>query len=133
MTKHNYKQHAYYMIYLIRCVLQLSQEEKDHLDYYIFSGTYGNTENLVENQLEKSGGGFKAKIKVTVKPSAPHKKHPCSDLTSKQGLDHLSPLNFRTLSTYVIISLYSISALLSLTDIKKCRNALVFSNWYGSA
>lgn len=43
--------------------IKLSQEEKNLLDYYIFSGTYGNTENLIENRLKKSGGGFKAKIK----------------------------------------------------------------------
>lgn len=42
---------------------RLNDREKELLDYYIFSGTYGNTENLVENQLEKTGGGFKAKIR----------------------------------------------------------------------
>ncbi len=32
---------------------ELSEEDKKHLDYYIFSGTYGNIENSVKNKLDK--------------------------------------------------------------------------------
>lgn len=43
--------------------IRLSDDEKKLLDYYIYSGTYGNTENLVDNSLKKNGGGWIAKIK----------------------------------------------------------------------
>jgi len=35
---------------------KLTDREKELLDYYIFSGTYGNTNNNISNVLEKNGG-----------------------------------------------------------------------------
>lgn len=43
--------------------VKLSDDEKKLLDYYIFSGTYGTTENLVENRLKRNGGGIAAKVR----------------------------------------------------------------------
>ena len=37
--------------------VKLDAEEKQYLDYYIFSGTYGTTENHVRNRLKDIGGG----------------------------------------------------------------------------
>ena len=42
--------------------IKLSSAEKDQLDYYIFSGTYGTKENMIKNTLNKNGGGVYAKI-----------------------------------------------------------------------
>lgn len=41
----------------------LSDNEKELLDYYIFSNTYGITENIVKNRLRKNGRGIIAKLK----------------------------------------------------------------------
>lgn len=41
----------------------LNDNEKKILDYYIFSGTYGNIENTVNNELKKLGGGNVARVK----------------------------------------------------------------------
>ena len=38
---------------------QLTPEEDELLDYYIMSGTYGNVENRVKNEMELHGGGSK--------------------------------------------------------------------------
>ena len=43
--------------------VKLDAEEKQFLDYYIFSGTYGTTENLVENGIKASGGGITSRIR----------------------------------------------------------------------
>ena len=43
--------------------IKLDAEEKQFLDYYIFSGTYGTTENLVENGIKASGGGITSRIR----------------------------------------------------------------------
>ncbi len=40
---------------------ELNGKERNLLDYYIFSGTYGNTENKVKNGIRKYGGGSKAR------------------------------------------------------------------------
>ena len=42
---------------------RLSDKEKELLDYYIFSGTYGTVERIVEHRIEKIGGGLSAKAK----------------------------------------------------------------------
>ena len=42
---------------------RLSDAESELLDYYIFSGTYGTTENVVLNQLNKNGDGFTSKLR----------------------------------------------------------------------
>ena len=39
----------------------LTQKEKENLDYYIFSGTYGNMKNYLDYRFEKVSGGSKAK------------------------------------------------------------------------
>lgn len=43
--------------------VKLTKNEKELLDCYIFSGTYGTLEKTVENRLNKKGKGHKAKIK----------------------------------------------------------------------
>ena len=43
--------------------VKLDAEGKQFLDYYIFSGTYGTTENLVENRIKARGGGITSRIK----------------------------------------------------------------------
>ena len=40
---------------------KLSSEEQEMLEYIIFSGTYGNTINHLENKVEKFGGGKKGR------------------------------------------------------------------------
>ena len=40
MTKHNYKQNAYYMLYLIRCVLHNNIPSKEKLDKLNLSQLY---------------------------------------------------------------------------------------------
>jgi len=45
MTKHDYKQHAYYMIYLIRCVLHDQIPKKEKLDKIDLSKLYEVAEN----------------------------------------------------------------------------------------
>ena len=40
---------------------ELTAEEKQHLDYYIFSGVYGTLGNKVEHEIERYGKGSKAK------------------------------------------------------------------------
>ena len=42
---------------------KLTDSEKEQLDYYIFSGTYGTTETFVHNQINSLGGGLSATIK----------------------------------------------------------------------
>ncbi len=42
---------------------KLSSEEQEMLEYIIFSGTYGNTKNNIENKVGKFGGGKKGKRK----------------------------------------------------------------------
>lgn len=42
------------------CLKKLEKEELKQLDYFIFSGTYGNIENKVENNIRMSEGGSKA-------------------------------------------------------------------------
>ena len=37
----------------------LSEEEQERLEYYIFSGTYGNIENSVKNLIDEKGQGSK--------------------------------------------------------------------------
>ena len=41
----------------------ISSEDQEMLDYYIRSGTYGNTKNYVEHKIKKYGGGKKGKRK----------------------------------------------------------------------
>lgn len=60
---------------------RLTDEQKEFLDYYIFSGTYGTTENFVNNKVKKLGGNTTAKGKyalnrffVPVSSSNPHYK-----------------------------------------------------------
>ncbi|MBR6101889.1 MAG: nucleotidyltransferase family protein [Ruminococcus sp.] len=36
--------------------VKLTDSEKKYLDYFIFSGTYGNTKNNISNALKKNGG-----------------------------------------------------------------------------
>ena len=43
--------------------VKLDAEEKQYLDYYIFSGTYGTTENFIENRIKASGGGIISRIR----------------------------------------------------------------------
>ena len=43
--------------------VKLDAEGKQFLDYYIFSGTYGTTENLVENRIKARGGGITSRIR----------------------------------------------------------------------
>ena len=43
--------------------VELDAEEKQFLDYYIFSSTYGTTENLVENGIKARGGGITSRIR----------------------------------------------------------------------
>lgn len=45
---------------------ELSPEENKMLEYIIFSGTYGNVSNRVENQVEKFGGGKKGRLKYII-------------------------------------------------------------------
>lgn len=40
---------------------ELTEEEANYLDYYIFSGIYGNLENKVKHEVERYGNGSKAK------------------------------------------------------------------------
>lgn len=40
---------------------ELTDDQRQMLDYYIFSGVYGNLENRVKNDVERFGGGSKAK------------------------------------------------------------------------
>lgn len=42
---------------------ELTEEENAMLDYVIGSGTYGNLKNIVDNKLEKYGGGWRGKIR----------------------------------------------------------------------
>lgn len=43
---------------------KLTDTEKEVLDYYIFSGVYGNLENRVENEIQRFGDGSEAKYLV---------------------------------------------------------------------
>ena len=43
---------------------ELTEEERDMLEYIIFSGTYGNIQNIVTNNVTKYGGGGKGKLKL---------------------------------------------------------------------
>ena len=43
--------------------VKLDADEKQFLDYYIFSGTYGTTENFIENRIKASGGGITSRIR----------------------------------------------------------------------
>ena len=45
---------------------KLTDEEKKLLDYYIFSGTYGTTENSVNNRVKEYGSGAFAKLRYTL-------------------------------------------------------------------
>lgn len=55
--------------------IKLGEEESDLLDYYIFSGTYGSVENIVNKIIKKNGSGSSAKIKYIVKRiTVPYRK-----------------------------------------------------------
>ena len=43
--------------------VKLDAEEMQFLDYYIFSGTYGTTENFVKNGVKSRGGGITSRIR----------------------------------------------------------------------
>ena len=43
--------------------IRLTEDEKELLDYYIFSGTYGNVEHSVNNKLKEYGTGAFAKFR----------------------------------------------------------------------
>lgn len=45
---------------------KLTDEEKKLLDYYIFSGTYGTTENSVNNRVKEYGSGASAKLRYAL-------------------------------------------------------------------
>lgn len=47
---------------------QLTDEDKKHLDYYIFSGTYGNTENGIDNSIEQEGSKLRYIVKRVFPP-----------------------------------------------------------------
>jgi len=42
----------------------LNDDEKEMLNYYIFSGTYGNQKNELQNSIDQNGGGNKGKLKL---------------------------------------------------------------------
>ena len=50
--------------------VKLSDSEKELLDYFIFSGTYGNTKNSISNTLNKNGGSKARYIKERLIPPA---------------------------------------------------------------
>lgn len=45
----------------------LTEEEKKMLDYMIYSGTYGDIQNLIENEVARYGGGKKGKARFILK------------------------------------------------------------------
>ncbi|MGN0612577.1 MAG: nucleotidyltransferase family protein [Porcipelethomonas sp.] len=47
---------------------ELSQEEKEMLEFYLFSGTYGTTHNLVKSKMEKLGkeSGSSSRLKYVI-------------------------------------------------------------------
>lgn len=61
-----YESNSRVMIYKLFSGQKLTDPEKQELDYYIFSGTYGNTENSVNNRVEKLGGDRTAKWKYAL-------------------------------------------------------------------
>lgn len=46
---------------------ELSDEDRQMLEYIIFSGTYGTIENIVKNGVDKYGGGKKGKVKYLMR------------------------------------------------------------------
>jgi len=50
--------------------VKLSDSEKELLDYFIFSGTYGNTKTSISNILKKNGGSKARYIKERLIPPA---------------------------------------------------------------
>lgn len=63
MTKHDFKQHAYYMIYLIRCVLHDQIPQKEKLDKIDLSKLYEVAEkhslSAITAYALESAGAFK--------------------------------------------------------------------------
>lgn len=59
----DYEKKSYTLALKLFNGVKLDAEEKQFLDYYIFSGTYGTTENLVENGIKASGGGITSRIR----------------------------------------------------------------------
>ena len=49
----------------------LSSDEQTLLEYYIFSGTYGTTENRLSNSVARNGGGSKGKRRFLLKKLFP--------------------------------------------------------------
>lgn len=44
----------------------IPDEEREMLEYFVYSGTYGNPENTVENKVKNFGGGKKGKRKYII-------------------------------------------------------------------
>ena len=60
---HDYENNSRKLAFDLFDDIQLCNEEKKLLDYYIFSGTYGNTENSINNNLKKYNGN---KVKYVI-------------------------------------------------------------------